>query len=253
MSIHRVRTWFYVTCVCVTCYSLFAAADSFAQKKEDQWVIQNAQIGPDSPIEVRAGGSYVVQAMYPNPDGPLSPLKASVQWSIAPAIKGISIDTKSGKISVDASVPHGATTTVHADVNNGRRKLEAKLYVFRPEENPLIGRWYVDPQVACGDAQESKSPVARPRSFHGTNWKFHVDQKVWVGKEMNIAAGTWLMGDYTYDLKSARIKITTKWPVNKPVSNWSYVVKDGGKTLLLHPLEPWEDLEPGCSYILTLR
>ncbi len=247
MNIRRARTWF-----CVICYSLFAMTACFAQKA-DEWTMRNAQIGPDSPIEIHAGGSYVAQAMFPNPDGPLFPLKASVLWSIAPAIKGISIDAKSGKISVDASVPHGATTIVHANVNNERRKLEAKLYVFRPEENPLIGRWYVDPHVACGDSQETRTPAARPRSFHGTNWKFHVDQKVWVGKEMNIAAGTWLMGDYTYDLKAAKIKITTKWPVNKPVSNWSYVVKDGGKTLLLHPLEPWDDLEPGCSYILTLR
>ena len=245
MKIQSVRTWLGAICC-----GLFAMTACFAQKA-DEWTIRNAQIGPDSPVEIRAGGSYVVQAMYPNPDGPLSPLQASVQWSIAPAIKGISIDAKSGKISVDASVPHGATTTVHANVANGRRKLEAKLYAFRAEENPLIGQWYVDPHVACGDSQETKSPSTRPRSFHGTNWKFHVDQKVWVGKERNIAGGTWLMGDYRHDLKAAKIQITTKWPVNKPVSNWSYVLKDGGKTLLLHPLEPWDDLDPGCSYILT--
>jgi len=52
--------------------SLFLSAACFAQKV-DQWVIENAVIGPDNPIEVRAGGSYVAQAMYPNPDGPLSP------------------------------------------------------------------------------------------------------------------------------------------------------------------------------------
>src|SRR5690349_19251113 len=212
---HRIRV-----ALCAACCCLFAMTACFAQKV-DEWTIRNAQIGPDAPIEIRAGGSYVVQVMYPNADGPLSPLKASVQWSIMPAIKGIAIEAKSGKISVDASVPHNATTTVHANVNNGRRKLEAKLYVFRPEENALIGRWYVDPRVACGDAQEIKSPAARPRSFHGILWRFHVDQQFWAGKEMNIAAGTWLMGSYAYDLKAARIKLTPKWPANKPVSNWS--------------------------------
>jgi hypothetical protein len=247
MNIRRVGAW-----LCVISYCLFAGAACNAQES-NQWAFQNAMIGPDSPIEVRAGGFYTAQAMYPVPDGPLFPLKASVVWSIAPAVKGISIDAKSGKISVDAGVPHGATTTVHANVNHGRRKLEAKLYVFRPEVNPLIGRWYVDPRVICGDSQETKSPAARPRSFHGTLWRFHVDQKFWVGKEMNIAAGTWLMGDYTYDLKAAKIKLTTTWPVNKPVSTWSYVLKDGEKTLLLHPVEPWDDLDAGCSYILSLR
>ena len=35
------------------------------------WAIRNAMIGPDSPIEVRAGETYAAQAMYPVPDGPL--------------------------------------------------------------------------------------------------------------------------------------------------------------------------------------
>jgi hypothetical protein len=35
------------------------------------------------------------------------------------------------------------------------------------------------------------------------------------------------------------------------VSNWSYLLKDGGKTLILQPLEYQDDLEAGCGYILT--
>src|SRR5690242_14190539 len=78
------------------CFSVVATT-CFAQKADD-WAMQNAMIGPDSPIEVPAGGSYDARAMYPVPDGPLFPLKASVAWSIAPAVKGISIDAKTGKI-----------------------------------------------------------------------------------------------------------------------------------------------------------
>jgi hypothetical protein len=222
-------------------------------QKPDEWAIQNAMIGPDSPIEVRAGSSYEAQAMYPVPDGPLFPLKATVAWSIAPAVKGISIDAKSGRISVDADVPHGATTAVHATVGNERRKLTAKLYVFRPEENPLIGRWRVDIHVACGEGQEIKAGIVRPRALHGTDWKFHVDQQFWVGKEMNIAAGTWLSGSYELDVKAAKMKLTPSWPEKQPVSTWSYLLKDGGKTLLLHPLATQDGLEPGCSYVLYLH
>ena len=54
-------------------------------------------------------------------------------------------------------VPHGTTTTIHADVNHGQRKLAARLYVFRSESNPLIGKWHVDTRVACGDASDDEN------------------------------------------------------------------------------------------------
>ena len=73
------------------CCSLLVTAVCPAQKPND-WAMQNAMIGPNSPIEIRAGSSYNAQAMYPVPDGPLFPLKASVTWSVEPAITGISMD-----------------------------------------------------------------------------------------------------------------------------------------------------------------
>jgi hypothetical protein len=211
--------------------------------------MQNATIGPNSPIEIRAGSSYQVQAMYPVPDGPLFPLKATVVWTIEPAVKGISID-KTGKITVDSSVPNGATTTVLGDVEKGRRKLSAKLYVFRPEENPLIGAWHVDTRVACGESHEIIAVAVRPLSLRGNDWKFHVPQQFWVGKEHNIAAGVRLAGSYELDMKGSNVKLTPTWP-KQPPSSWSYLFKDGDKTLILQPLEPQEDLEQGCGYILV--
>src|SRR5260221_3559756 len=112
--------------VVLCCSALLAVC--FAQKpapKPDDWPIQNAMIGPNSPIEIRAGSSYQVQAMYPVPDGPLFLLKTTVVWSIEPAVKGISIDA-TGKISVHSDMPHGVTATVLEDVQNGRRKMSAK-------------------------------------------------------------------------------------------------------------------------------
>jgi len=236
------------------CFSILALCVAcFGQKKADDWAISNAMIGPDSPIEVSAGNSYQAQAMYPVPDGPLFPLKASVAWSIAPAVKGISIEAKTGKISVDAEVPHGTYTTVHANVDGGRRKLTAKLYVFRTDANPLIGKWRVDQKVACGKAQEMKTAASGPRSLYTMDWSFHVDHQFWVGRTNSIAAGVRRSGTYEYDLKAATLKLATKWPVNTPVSNWSYLLKDGEKAVLLRPLEPQNDLEPGCGYILYHR
>jgi len=151
--------------LCVFCCSAIVMAACFGQKpsqKPDDWAINNALIGPDSPIEVSAGSSYMARAMYPVPDGPLFPIKGEVTWSIEPAVKGISIDTKSGKISVAEDVPHGATASVHANVQGGKRKLVSKIYVYRTEENPLVGIWHVDTRVACGEAQEMKAATAPP-------------------------------------------------------------------------------------------
>jgi hypothetical protein len=213
--------------------------------KPDDWALQNAGIGE---IEIAAGSSRQLQVTYPVPDGPSFPLKASVTWSIERAVKGISID-KTGKLTVDADVPHGTTATILADVEKGRKKLSGKVYVFHPEENPLIGQWHVDTRVACGESQEIKAATASPLSLRGYDWSFHASREFWVGREHSIAARTMLTGSYEHDLKSAKIKLTPTWP-KKPPSNWSYLLKDGGKTLILHPLEPQADLEAGCGYIL---
>jgi hypothetical protein len=163
-------------------------------------------------------------------------------------VKGISID-KTGKLTVEAEVPHGTTATILADVENGRRKLSGKVYVFHPDENPLIGAWRVDTRVACGASHEIKAAATSPVTLRGYDWSFHASQQFWVGREHSIAARLQLAGSYKLDLKSAKIELTPTWP-KKPVSNWNYLFKDGGKTLILKPLEPQDDLEAGCGYIL---
>jgi hypothetical protein len=235
--------------LCVIGCSTFSAMAYVAQKpatKPDDWAIQNASIGP---IEIAAGSSRQMQAMYPTPDGPTFPLKASVTWSIEHPVKGISID-KTGKLTVDAGVPHGTTATILGDVEHGRRKLSGKVYVFHPDENPLIGVWHVDTRVACGESQEIKAAAASQLTLRGYNWSFQASQQFWVGREHSIAARTMLAGSYKLDLKTAKLELTPTWP-KKPVSNWSYFFKDGGKTLILQPLEHQADLEAGCGYILA--
>ena len=238
----RILLW--VVCCCMFSAIVFAAQKPAS--KADDWAMQNAFI--DS-TEIAAGSSRQLQVMYPVPDGPSFPLKASVTWSMERPVKGISVD-KTGKLTVDADVPHGTTATVLGNVENGRRKLSGKVYVFHPDENPLIGEWRVDTRVACGDSQEIKAATANRLTLRGNDWSFHASQQFWVGREHSIAARILLAGSYELDLKSAKIKLTPTWP-KKPVSNWSYLLKDGGKKLILQPLEPQDDLEPGCGYILA--
>lgn len=234
--------------LCVACCSAILAIACSAQKhasKGDDWPLQNSSIDP---VEIAADTSRQMHVTYPTPDGPSFPLKASVAWSMETPVKGISID-KSGMLKVDADVPHGTTATILGDVEHGRRKLSGKVYVFHPDENPLIGEWHVDTRVACGDSQEIKPAATSPLTLRGYNWSFQASQEFWVGRAHSIAARTMLAGSYKLDVKSAKIELTPTWP-KKPVSNWSYLFKDGGKTLILKPLEPQDDLEAGCGYIL---
>jgi hypothetical protein len=236
---------------CVVLVVVVAAA-CLAQKLS-KWEIENAQIGPDSPIEVRAGSSYQAQAMYPVADGPLMPLHADVTWSITPDVKGISIDAKSGKISVDASVSHGATTTVRANVSQIPRKLEAKLFVYRAEENPLVSHWHIDEKVACGKTGEMTVSEQRGALARAIEWTFQVDRQFWISKGMGIGGGTVMYGSYEYDLGKQQIKLLPKWPQDKAASSWKYVLNDDGKKLLLQPLDPENEIGPGCSFVLHLR
>jgi hypothetical protein len=234
--------------LCMVCCSAFLAIACSAQKhtsKGDDWPLQNASIDP---VEIPAGTSRQMQVTYPTPDGPSFPLKASVTWSMERPVKGISMD-KTGKLTVAADVLHGTTATILADVEKGRRKLSGKVYVFHPDENPLIGEWHVDKRVACGESQEIKAAAAGPLTLRGYNWSFQASQEFWVGRAHSIAARTMLAGSYKLDLKSAKIELTPTWP-KKPVSNWNYFFKEGGKTFILKPLEPQDDLEAGCGYIL---
>lgn len=225
---------------------IFSAVGCLAQKPSaNDWPMQNAFIDA---IEIVAGSSRQLQVMYPVPDGPSFPLKASVTWSMERPVKGISVD-KTGKLTVDADVPHGTTATILADVEHGRRKLSGKVNVYHPDQNPLIGTWHVDTRVACGESQEIKAAAASQSSLRGYNWSFHANEQFWVGREHSIAARLMLSGSYKLDVKLAKIELTPTWP-KKPASNWNYLIKDGGKTLILQPLEHQDDLEAGCGYIL---
>lgn len=217
-----------------------------AAQKPNDWAFQNAMIGPDSPIEMKAGSTYQAQVLYPVPDGPLYPLKATVTWSMDPAVKGIAIDASSGKITVQAEVAHGTSATINANVANGRRRLTAKLYVFRMDEYPFIGSWVIDSEPACGGMSELKTPEQAGRGVTGLAWKFHVDEQFWIGRELGIAAGIFLSGRYQYDPKSRKLTLMPEWPKGHKSSSWRWSVEGEGKKLLLWP----DGSESRCSYVL---
>jgi len=227
---------------------LFArGAGSIQVQKPSHWAIDNARIGPESPIEIPAGGTYAAQVMYPNPDGPLSPLKADVVWWIEPYVKGILIEAKTGTIMVSRAVPHGTEALLHADIAGRKEKLHAKIFVYSPEKNPLVGTWRIESTLPCGRAQAAT--YSGPQA--DMNWKFHVDNEFWIGREFNIAAGTVEDGTYKYDASTSTLRLKTKWPAGKVESSWNVILKDGGDSAELKARVAHAKQNAFCGYVLS--
>src|SRR5258708_14842246 len=124
--------------------TLMLVAAAHGQKKLSSWALDNAVIGPESPIHLTPGSSYTAQVMYPNPDGPLSPLKTQVEWSLESPVKGITIDRRSGQIDIAKDTPNGISAKIIARIEGGRRVLKTSLFIFTRESNPFVGEWRVE-------------------------------------------------------------------------------------------------------------
>ena len=230
-------------------YAALAASLALCQpQKAARWDMVNAQIGPDSPIEIPVGGSYQAHVAYPTPDGPLIPLKAAVVWSIKPEVKGIAIDPSTGKITVAKEVAAGTTATVHANVANGTKKLTAKVVVFNPADIPLMGGWRVQSVVACDEGQK----VVLPHSSAHLNdhWGFRVDKTVWVGVPIGIAATMRWYGTYEHDVASGRIKFARQWVGGSTTEEWK-VEMLSDQEVRLSILQPPAPADNVCAYVLT--
>lgn len=232
----------------LACALLVFGAEGCDAQKTSSWAMDNAHIGPDSPIEIPIGGTYQPSVASPTPDGPLIPLKATVAWSITPEGKGIAIDPATGKITVAKNVPAGTTATVRANVANGTKKLTAKVVVFNPADIPLMGEWRVQSVVACDEGQKVVLPHS---SAHlGDHWGFRVDKTVSVGVPYGIAATTRWTGTYEHDLKTSRIKFTPTWPAGKAMEEWKVemVSESEVRLTILQPPVPADNV---CAYVLS--
>lgn len=225
-----------------------SGGSAFAQaSKPDEWALNNAQIGPDSPIEVPIGGSYKAQVVFPVPDGPLYPLKADVTWWIEPAVKGIFIEAKSGVITVADSVPHGTTATVYADLPGRRSKVSGKLYVFSPRQNPIVGAWRVESLSQC---RGEKNPTAES-PLAGYQWRFGADQQFFIGRPSGIAARIGQTGTYHFDVRSGKLKLKPTWPKDAVESDWK-IDREGDQSKLdLTSSREQNGHGTACGYVLA--
>jgi len=220
---------------------------SIQAEKTNHWALDNAQIGPDAPIEIPAGGNYTAQVMYPNPEGPLTPLKADVVWWIEPYVRGILIEAKTGTIMVSQSVPHGTEALLHADIAGRKEKLHAKIFVYSPQKNPLIGTWRIESARPCGGAHTATYSAPQAEM----NWKFHVDNEFSIGRELKVASGTAEGGTYRYDVSTSTLRLKTKWPVRKLESSWNVALKGGGQSAELKARGAHSRQNAFCGYLLS--
>jgi hypothetical protein len=239
-----------LVCAAVLIVSLGARAQSGQFEKPSQWAIDNALIGPDSPIEVPAGGSYQARVMYPVPDGPLFPLKADVTWWIEPAVKGILVEAKTGMMTVAASVPRGTSALLHADIAGRKEKVHAKVYVYSANADPLVGSWKVDSSRPCSPKQTESSfvPAATEKDVA---WKFHVDKEFWIGREFGIRAGVQQSGTYEYSFAHSALKLIPRWPAHQAESHWRVALNQAGDSIRLQLTSRGHSDKHGvCSYVL---
>lgn len=215
----------------------------------NDWAINNARIGPDSPIEVPVGGSYDARVVYPVPDGPLYPLKTDVTWWIEPAVRGIFIEAKSGKITVAQSVPPGTTATLHADVAGRKEKLHTKLYVYSPAANPIVGTWKIQSTQDCGGQPSS---WGKPTGFwFDASWSFYADNDFVIGRPSGIRGGTKQDGAYEFSASAGSLKMKPQWPAHQRESVWNAALKNDGATLELKAQKPQDGHEAVCGYTLV--
>ncbi len=238
-----------LVCVGATFACMSSWWGSGQSSKPNDWAMNNARIGPDSPIEVPVGGSYDASVVYPVPDGPLYPLKADVTWWIEPAVRGIFIEAKSGKITVAQSVPPGTTATLHADVTGRKEKLHTQLFVYSPAANPLIGTWKIQSTQPCGVQPASWE---KPSGFwYDASWSFYADNDFVIGRPSGIRGGVKQDGAYEYKASSGSLKMKPQWPAHQRESVWNAALKDDGATLELKAGKPQDGHATVCGYTLV--
>lgn len=107
------------------------------------------------PGELRSLAIGAVECCYV-----LQPVEACVTYAVTPDDGGASIGPDTGLLTIAEDAAPGSVYTVTANVEDGRKVLEAKVYVWTPASNPLVGLWHEVAQVSCGDGTEA--PPVKP-------------------------------------------------------------------------------------------
>lgn len=159
------------------------------------------------------------------------------------------IDPSTGVLTVDAQAPSGTALTVTADVEQGKRVVTIPVYVYTPSDNPLVGLWHEDVQLACGTGAEvvPADTIGELRfdasgDFYVTWYPFEVYYDYW--------------GKYAYSLENGSLDLSVDGGNYVPddVDGSGTFEIDAQGRLVLHDLflgsyqSPADPQEPACGH-----
>ena len=95
----------------------------------------------------------------------LEPVEVCAAYTLEPA-DGASYDAVAGTLTIAADAAAGSVFTLTADVEDGRASVAAKITVYTPEANPLVGTFQEIAQIGCkNDQEEPPTPVLNELRF----------------------------------------------------------------------------------------
>ena len=148
-------------------------------------------------------------------------------WHISPTV-GATIDPDTGFFTVEKNTPPGSVYTVTADMENGRAT-SIDVYVYTPEESPLVGHWREEKQVSCTDDEEITPVEAMDQLVFFADGTFTAAWPFFEGYHKDY----W--GTYDYDLATGELLLNVEDSTYMPsdFDGSGYAVVDGGSRLVL--------------------
>ncbi len=115
-------------------------------------------------------------------------------WTVSP-VEGVTIDND-GLLTVGEDVPNGTVLTVTANHDPAGPPASVLVYVYTPDEQPLVGLWREEAQLACdtGKRVVPDEPIGELRfdadGIFSVTWHpFEVYRDYWGTYEADLATG----------------------------------------------------------------
>lgn len=152
-------------------------------------------------IELQPGQSHAFEVGLLECCYFFEPIEACAEWSVAPS-EGATI-TEDGVLTIDPTVDNGAMFLVQADIEQGRALLEAEVWVYTEQDNPLVGSYHEISQFDCQQGDEFVPDELIGELRFLANSQFML---TWFPFEVYV--DYW--GPYAYELPTGALTITAE-------------------------------------------
>jgi hypothetical protein len=171
-------------------------------------------------------------------------------WTVSP-IEGVTVDD-GGLLTIGEEVPDGTVLTVTANRDPAGSSASLQVHVYTPEEQPLVGLWHEEAQIACGSGEEITPETKIGELRFSADGTFSV---TWHPFE--IFVDYW--GTYEADRETGELTITMQSSMSPPPEDFNgegtFEVRDDGSLGLegiwLGSPPGSERIRPGCGHVFT--